>query len=335
MKRWTLLNAFLLLSLLSGLILAGCGGPASPVSTPLPTATATPRSTPLPPVPTAVPLASEDSPLIVLMRPEGTRRSSASSAQALGDLIQELTGLVVEIELVDSYGEISTRLCGAEPVAGWLDGLTYGVAARQGGADPALQVERDDATGYRVDLLMSAELAGDETTVEDIGALAGQTFCRLSSEDVATWLVPGLMLQAAGVDPLYGLEGVLDVADSNAIISAIYNDECQAGAVPNRYFPNRASSELRALEDLRDKVVAAQSSPELPYGILLYSQTVPLNVRIPLTDVFFQIAASSEHEETLAAILQQDSLERVDESDFVDLRAFLQSSGLDLILLGE
>jgi len=335
MKRWTGLNAFLLLSLLGGLILAACGGPSTPPPTPLPTATATPRSTPLPPVPTAVPLASEDNPLTILMRPEGTRRASAGSAQALGELIQELTGLVVEIELADSYGEISARLCGAEPVAGWLDGLTYGVAAIQGCADPALQVRRANATGYRVDLLISAELAGDDVTAEDIGALAGQTLCRLSSEDVATWLVPGLMLQAAGVDPLYGLAGVLAVADSDAIISAIYNDECQAGAVPNRYFPSRVSSELRALDDLRDRVAVVQSSPELPYDILVYSQTVPLNVRIPLTDVFFQIAASSEHKQTLAAILQQDSLARVDESDFDDLRTFLQSSGLDLTLLVE
>jgi len=335
MKRWTGLNAFLLLSLLGGLMLAACGGPSTPPPTPLPTATATPRSTPLPPVPTAVPLASEDNPLTILMRPEGTRRASAGSAQALGELIQELTGLVVEIELADSYGEISARLCGAEPVAGWLDGLTYGVAAIQGCADPALQVRRANATGYRVDLLISAELAGDDVTAEDIGALAGQTLCRLSSEDVATWLVPGLMLQAAGVDPLYGLAGVLAVADSDAIISAIYNDECQAGAVPNRYFPSRVSSELRALDDLRDRVAVVQSSPELPDGSLVYSQSVPLNVRIPLTDVFFQIAASSEHKQTLAAILQQDSLARVDESDFDDLRTFLQSSGLDLTLLGE
>ena len=151
-----------------------------------------------------------------------------------------------------------------------------------------------------------------------------------------TWLVPSLMLRAADVDPLYGLAGVLDVADYDAIASGIYNGDCQAGAVPYRTFPNRLGSELRALDDLRDKMAVVESSPEIPYGVMVYPQTVPLNVRIPLTDVFFQIAANSEQAGvSWTPILAQDSLLRVQPDDFAALRDFMSATGLDFAALGE
>lgn len=335
MKRWPVLTTALILVVVLSLLLAACGGPSTPTPTPLPTATATPRSTPLPPVPTAVPLGSEDNPLTILMVPQGTRRATVGADEALAELILELTGLTVNVELADSDGAIVSRLCSAEPVVGWVGGVAYMVAEAQGCADPALAIRRDGATGFRADLLIQTEIAGDEVTAADVAALDGQTLCRLGSDDVLSWLVPSLMLRAAGVDPLYGLDGVLDVEDNDAIVAAIYNGDCQAGALPYRTFPNRLSSDLRALEDLRDKVAVVESSPEIPYGVMVYPQTVPLNVRIPLTDVFFQIAANSDQADILQTILEQESLVRVQPDDFDALRNFMGATGLDFTALGE
>ena len=335
MKRWPVLTTAMILVVVMALLLAACGGPSTPTPTPLPTPTATPRSTPLPPVPTAIPLGTEDNPLTILMVPQGARRAAVGSVTALADLIQELTGLTVNVVLADSDGEVVSQLCGAEPVVGWLGGVAYMVAEAQGCAEPALAIRRDSATGFRAELLIQTEITGDEVTQADVAALADQTLCRLSSDDVLTWLVPSLMLRAAGVDPLYGLAGVLDVADYDAIASGIYNGDCQAGAVPYRTFPNRLGSELRALDDLREKIAVVESSPEIPYGVMVYPQTVPLNVRIPLTDVFFQIAASNEQAAILTPILAQDSLLRVQPDDFDALRDFMSATGLDFAALGE
>jgi phosphonate transport system substrate-binding protein len=335
MKRWPVLTTALILVILLSLLLAACGGPSTPTPTPLPTATATPRSTPLPPVPTAIPLGSEDNPLTILMVPQGTRRQATGSDDALADLILELTGLNVNVELADSDGAIVSQLCSADPVVGWLGGVAYMVAEAQGCADPALAIRRENATGFRVDLLIQTEITGDAVTESDVAALADKTLCRLGSDDVLTWLVPSLMLRSAGIDPLYGLDGVLDVEDYDAIAAGIYNGDCQAGAVPYRTFPNRLGSALRSLEDLRDKVAVVESSPEIPYGVMVYPQTVPLNVRIPLTDVFFQIASNSEQAATLQPILEQDSLVRVQPDDFDTLRGFMGATGLDFTALGE
>jgi ABC-type phosphate/phosphonate transport system substrate-binding protein len=320
---------------LAGLILAGCGGQATPERTPLPTATATPRSTPLPVVATEVPLASTDRPLTVLMLPHDPEDVASDAADDLAAQITDLAGLAVDVELVNSYGEIVARLCSADPVAGWVDGVAYLVAATQGCADPALLVERDGDTGYEVDLLIATDITGNEVSEDDISALAGETLCRLSDQDDITWFVPSLMLYAAGINPLYDLDAVIDVEDYDALVAAIYAGECQAGAVPSGYFPRQLDVELRSQEDLTDEVAVLRSSPTMAYDILVYPQTVPLNVRIPLTDVFFQIAASRTEARVLTDILGQDGVERVDAGDFDNLRAFVAASGLDLAAMGD
>jgi ABC-type phosphate/phosphonate transport system substrate-binding protein len=320
---------------LAGLLLSACGGPPTPTLTPLPTLTPTPRSTPLPEVPTAVPLASEDNPLTLMMVPQGSQNVTSSAGDDLATLIGELTGLNVEVDLVDSYGEIVAQLCSANPVAGWLDGISYVVAEAQGCADPALQVERDGAPGFRVEMLMGAQYVGDELSPEDVGRLSGETLCRINSEDSVSWLMASLILQAAGINPLYDLNDIVDVDDYDAMIAAIYDDECQGGAVPFGHFENEIGSDLKALEDLAGVVAVVSESPVVPYDIFVYPQTVPLNVRIPLTDVLVQISANREQSAVLAGILASDGVERVDRSDFDDFREFMESTGYDFTVLGE
>ncbi len=194
-RRAPTLRAGVLVVVLVGLFTAACGG-GTPTPTLLPTATPTPRSTPLPEVPTAVPLASEERPLTVLMVPQGTRRAAVPAADDLEAAIVELTGLRVEVQLADSYGEILARLCSATPVVGWLDGFALLAAEAAGCADPALQVLRARRAGFQVALLVSAGFAGDEIDAGDLAQLGGQRVCRAAGEDTA-WL-PAIWRSWAG-----------------------------------------------------------------------------------------------------------------------------------------
>lgn len=332
MNRQAALYQGVALSALLGvaLVLSACGGVASgPLPTAFPTATPTPRSTPLPEVPTEVPLATAGNPLVILMLPQAGRLAAEDASQTLEALILDLAGLMVDIQPVNSYGEIVAQLCSANPVVGWVDGLAYVVAEAQGCADPALLVERGGATGFSVDLLAASELSAT-----DPGDLEGRTLCRLNSEDVASWFLPGLMLQTEGVNPLYDLEGVVEVEDYDALVAAIYDGACDAGGVPRGYLDD-VGGEVAAREDLREVVAVLAGSPEVPYDLLVYPQTVPLNVRIPLNDVFVELAASDQNAAILYDILAQDAILRVTRVDLAAFRAFMDDTGLNFAALGE
>ncbi|MBN2471956.1 MAG: PhnD/SsuA/transferrin family substrate-binding protein [Anaerolineae bacterium] len=318
--------------LLAAMTLAACGGPITPTPIPLPTATATPRSTPLPEVPTAVPLASEERPLVLYLLAQGETPDEEQAA-ALAAQIGELSGLTVQVAFAESYGEIVAQLCSASPAAGWLDGLAYVAAEAQGCADPALEIRRGRAAGYRVDLLVNADIAGEIPDAGDIPALAGRDFCRVSATDEVSWLVGGLLLQRGGVDPFYDLDEIIDVEDYDALVEAVYDGQCMAGAVPADYMQDDLSEELSELEDLEERILVVETSAEIPYGLLVYPQTVPLNVRIPLNEVFVQLVADDD--DVLEMLPALDDLEPVTRADFDDLRAFMQETGLDFTALGE
>ncbi len=314
------------------MLLAACGGPSTPPPTPLPTATATPRSTPLPEVPTAIPLASEERPLTLVLAVPG-EEADADRAQALAEQITALSGLVVEVVLVEGYGDVVARLCSAAPAAGWLDGLTYLAAEAQGCADSTLQITRGrSTTGYRVDLLMNSDIAGEIPDPGDIPALAGRDFCRLSATDEVSWLVAGLLLQRGGVNPLYDLDEIIEVDDYDALVEAVYDGRCTGGAVPAGYLRDGLGDELSELEDLQERILVVETSAEIPFGVLVYPQTVPLNVRIPLDDVFVQLAADQADELDLLPAL--DDLQPVTRADFDDLREYFAATGLDFTALG-
>lgn len=325
--------SLILIVVLAGTLLAACASP-TPTPPPLPTATATPRSTPLPAVPTAVPLASADRLLPIYIVPRNNEATDDDAA-ALTAQIVELTGLNVEVRLAAHDGVVMTTLCSANPAVGWLSGIGFVAAEAQGCADPALQVEQDRATGNAVDMLMNADLVGEIAAAGDMLALAGREFCRLNSQDRVSWLVASLILDNAGVDPLYDLGDVVDVADFDALVTAIYEGDCFGGAVPAGYLDDGVSDELAALEDLAGRVQIVDTSPEIPFGVMVYPQTVPLNVRIPLDDAFAQIASDDAQAEVLAALLGQDDLKRATQEDFETLREFAIGSGLDFTALGE
>jgi len=332
-RRAPSLRAGVLVVFLVGLLATACGG-GTPTPTPLPTATPTPRSTPLPEVPTAVPLASEERPLTVLMVPQETRRAAVPAAGDLETLIADLTGLKIEIQLVDSYGQILAALCSATPAVGWLDGFALVAAEAAGCADPALQVTRGNRAGFQVEMLISAEFAGDTADADDLARLEGRRVCRAAGED-ATWLAAELMLRAAGVSPTADLEAIVEVEGYDAVVAGIYNGDCEAGAVPAGYLRSGAGEEVQALEDLTTRLAMVAASPLIPYNVLVYPPTVPLHIRIPLSDVFLQIAADEAQAGVLAGILGQGALQRVTADDFAAFREFALASGLDFVALGE
>ncbi|MFC1959295.1 phosphate/phosphite/phosphonate ABC transporter substrate-binding protein [Chloroflexota bacterium] len=329
---WSVLVVMLVIALL----LAACGpGEVLPTMTPMPSATATPRSIPLPEVLTAIPLASEDRPLTILMLPQGARRAAATANEDLATLIQELTGLTVEVQLVNTYGEIVVQLCGSTPVVGWLDGPALIVAEAQGCADPALLVERGGATGYQVEMVMNTRHVGNEPDPEDVAQMADETLCRVVGDAAADWQIVELLLRTGGVNPLTDLDEIIDVEDYDALVTAVYENECAGGVLPAGTYPRELGAELRAIEDLQEDVALITTSPEIPYDSLVYPQTVPLNVRIPLTDIFMQISVDEENAATLSSILEQDRLQRVDGADFAEFRAFMAATGLDFAALGD
>lgn len=253
-----------------------------------------------------------------------------NAATALEEALAEQTGLTVEVVPVQSYAEAFGALCGVglgEVNIIWVDGVTYAAAHAEGCGIPSLMVERgrgnNAATGEVVQVI-----ANNEAEITGMDDLGDRTFCRLGYDDLYSWLIPSVMLQMNGVNPLTDLEAINDYEDETELLEAIAAGDCDVGALPETEFEDLANA------DIRDAVSVLDESVSIPYAIMMYPPETPLGVRIAVEDAMLAIAGGSGAA-ALEDLLGQDELVRVDADDLSDVRAFFESAGLDLAQLND
>ncbi len=310
------------LSTLIALTLAACGagGPATPVYVP-PVYTPTPLSLPLPPVETQVPFGSADRPYkVVIVPPEG----SAASARPLQTFLgQRLPEQVITVEVVSKPSEALTALCGETPVAAWVDGWTMLAAGAQGCGQPVLKIQRGKGsaakTGTRSDLIVS-----NASRVSAVAGFKGRAYCRLNDQDLASWILPVVMMRSAGnFDPLQDFSGMRDVSDYTTLVGEVSNNHC-VGAIPAGTL-----DDYTAGRNLDVKVLENVTSPEIPYGGLVISRTMPPIMADQLKSLF------SRNLDKLKGLVEADALVEATPAELTSVQQFLQGAGFDLARMSQ
>lgn len=292
------------------------------------TATATPRSTPLPAVATEVPPGTEGNPIRMLINPPGV--VTAAQIAAFEEALQEQSALVVEVVVVERYAEALAALCGSRPtnvVVAWLDGITLQAAVAQNCGQPVMQVERGARTS-RTSGEAGQIITSRDSGISAVRGLASRTFCRLSADDYYSWLVPTLMLRAGGVDPVNNLEAVVDYDSRNELIQAVIDGDCDAAGIAKTAFDS-----LRSVQ--KDGLATIGTTPPLPYAVLLYPLSLPLGERIRLDNALLGMVLETDGSAAMKPLLNQDGLARVEEDNLRSLSDFLNSTGLDFAQLGQ
>lgn len=344
------------LMIMIAVVLVACGGSDESDATAVPTRfvpTATPRSTPLPPVATAVRLGTTADPLrLVFIVPSADMSSTTlpEIEQALNDGLanERLTqlGLVmtIEVQTVENASVALDAVCGSERALAWVDAFTY-VAARQTcDAQPLLRVQRtaavehlpddiqpDTADGVSFDVVLDATLDPLPSTLTD---LSGLTFCRINAQDTVSWVYPALALQAVGQNPISDVGTIVEVEDFPALLLAVATsvDEggCDVGAIPEGTF-----AELVALEDVvdadlrQDDFALLQNTwPTVPHEILIApaSAVLPADL-LDSTVTQLEAVATSAAAENLAELLSYDTIEPATEAEFRSFVNWLDDTG--------
>lgn len=261
---------------------------------------------------------------MTIVQPRGAvRQSELDRAEtAVEEALLEESGLVVDVELVESDADGVAALCNVDgsPDVAWVSGLGYVAASAQGCGEPALMVERGAgrqvSTGEEVQIIVN-----DELEASDVGGLVGETFCRVGYDDVFTWLVPTLILRAGGVTDL---PEAVDVADVEALIQAVAEGEnCTAGGLTAADFEQFGG-------DAAESVRALNRTAAIPYAVLMLPPQLPLDTRTRLVDGLLDMADS----DALETLLEQDGLARVEDDSLNEFDSFIRSTGIDFAQLG-
>ena len=274
-------------------------------------------------------LGTEENPIVWAFVPSGDTQQISAGGRAVADMIFDRTGLVVEPSVATEYAGVIEALQSDPPSAHMtsLATFAYVVAADRGVVEAALVSVRYGRPFYDGQII-----AGVDSGIEKLADLDGKSFARPDPLSTSGWIIPALMMRAAGVDPDTDLSQVVDAGGHTGVVTAIYNGDVDAGAT----FVDARGNVEEDFPDVYDRVKVVEVSIPIPNDGVQFHPSVPEEIREQIIVALLDIAETEEGVEALSTAYQWQALERHGDDFYDPFRQVLQSSGVDAMsLLGD
>lgn len=306
----------------------------SPTSTPLPpTPTPTPTETATPtPEPTATesPISEQPggTPLAVETQPLGTGENPIRMAileqadmptTTMNDLvtaIKSFAGIDFEFVITENNAAVADLLCAGEVHIGVLDTPNYLSAHEQGCANVSLVAEVDGSPFHLGQIVTRVD-----SGISSLADLAGASFCRPFETSYSGWVVPGMQIQLEGINPETDLAEIVDAGNDSAVISAVYDGECLAGATHK----GAESTVLDDYPDVEDVIIVIAETPRIPNENISFLPGIPNDIQVALTNAILFVKNYNDGE-VIREIFGWDGLFSSDDSLYNPIRELITSA---------
>jgi len=268
-------------------------------------------------------LGSEENPIIWSFVPSGEMERVAGGAQTVADLLTEETGLYFETNVATEYAGVIEAMCSDPPEAhmGSLATFAYVLAADRGCAEAELVSVRYGGPTYNGQIIVRAD-----SGINALTDLAGKTFCRPDPLSTSGWIIPNLTLRAAGINPESDLAEIVDAGSHDAVVAAVYNGDCDAGAT---YVDARGTVE-EDYADVMDVVTIIEVTEDIPNDGVQFVPAVSAEMRAKIVDGLLAIAETEAGQEALDTAYQWAALEKHDDTFYDPFRQVLQAAGMNI-----
>ena len=266
-------------------------------------------------------LGTEKNPIILSFVPSGDTPDIIESAEEIAKLLSDKTGYVIEGNVATSYTAVVEAMCSGKAHMGTLATFAYVLANEKCGVDCALVSVRYGRPFYNGEII-----AGVDTGIKTLADLKGKSMCWVDAASASGYIVPSIMVKAAGVDPDTDLAQQTEVGGHDGVALAVYNGDCDAGAC---YIDARDKIE-DDYPDVKEKTIVIAESPEIPNDGLQFVKDFPPEMREKIVKAFLDIMATDEGVEAMGLAYGWAEVMEKGDSFYDDFRAVLDASGVDV-----
>ncbi len=289
-------SRFLIVGLIAVLLLAGCGGAK---------------------------LGTADNPIVWAFVPSGETETVTTGAEELSALLEDETGYVFDILVTTENASAIEAMCSdpAEAQMSSLNTFSYVLANERCGVETELVAARYGSPTYNGQIIVNAD--SGISTIED---LKGKTFCRPDPLSTSGWIIPDLTMRAAGLDPQSDLAEIVDAGSHDAVVSAVYNGDCDAGAT---YVDARSTIE-EDNPDVMDKVLVIGLTEDIPNDGVQFIAGMDAEMKQTIVDALLAISETEEGQAALDTAYSWAALEAHGDDFYDPFRQVLQAAGLNI-----
>ncbi|MBN2118046.1 MAG: phosphate/phosphite/phosphonate ABC transporter substrate-binding protein [Anaerolineales bacterium] len=265
-------------------------------------------------------LGTEENPILWVFVPSREGEEVTTAAEGVADMLHEKTGLYFKTFVATDYTAAIEAECSDPPKAhmGSLATFALITAADRGCAEPALVASRRGSTSYTGQIIASAD--SGITTLADI---KGKTFCATEPSSTSGWIIPSVMLRAAGLD----LETDITVTYAgghDAAVLGVYNGDCDAGAS----FVDARTLIEGDYPDVMEKVNVVEVSIPIPNDGVQFANSFDPEMKQQIVAALLEIAGTEEGKAALNAAYQWDGLEAHGNEFYDPFRQLLDAAGI-------
>jgi phosphonate transport system substrate-binding protein len=266
-------------------------------------------------------LGTQENPIIMSFVPSGDTQEIIAGGQQIAQMITDKTGLVVQANVGTDFAAVREAMGAGQAQIGWLNTFNYVLAHEKYGVEAALATERFGLTTYKAQIIVRAD--SGITSLED---LRGKTMCWVDPNSTSGYIIPRIMLQAAGINPDTDFATTVEAGSHNNVVTAVYNGDCDAGAT---YSDARSSVEAD-LPDVKDVIVVLATSIDIPNDNVSFIKDFPADKRAQIVQALLDIAQSEEGQAALQTVYSISGLQVIDDSFYDGFRAQLSQAGIDI-----
>lgn len=266
-------------------------------------------------------LGTKDNPLILSFVPSGDTPDIIESAEEIAKLLSEKTGYVIEGNIATSYVAVIEAMCSGKAHMGTLATFAYILAHEKCGVECALVSARYGRAYYNGEII-----AGVDTGIKTLADLKGKTMCWVDAASTSGYIIPRIMLMAAGVDPDKDLAQQTEAGGHDAVALAVYKGDCDAGAC----YIDARDKIIDKYPDVMEKTIVIAESPEIPNDGLQFIKDIPPEMKQKIVKAFLEIMATDEGVAAMGLAYGWQAVIEKDDSFYDDFRKVLDASGIDV-----
>jgi phosphonate transport system substrate-binding protein len=278
-----------------------------------------------PPIP-KVELGTAEDPIVLSMVPSGDTEEILQGGEEITQLLAEKTGLVFDVNVATSYAAVIEAMGAKKAHMATLATFSYLLAHEKYGVDAALVSVRYGSPYYKGQII-----AGVDTGIQTLEDLKGKTMCWVDATSTSGYIVPRVMILAAGVDPDTDLAQQVEAGSHDNVVLSVYRGDCDAGAT----FVDARGNVADEFPDVNDKVVVVAESAEIPNDGLQFVADFPADLRRQIVAAFVELMQTEEGKAAMQKAYQWSEVIEKDDSFYDGFRATLNASGVDIAELGQ
>src|SRR5436309_4168843 len=314
-------------ALAAGLVIAACGGTATP-----PTATEAAKAS------TGPRIGSFDRPVVLAFTPSQEAATIATNGAAIKAALERATGLAWKVTVMSSYAAQVEGMCSGQIDVGFFAPLQMTLLLDRACGSPVLGALRNetklDGSVVLSPTYQSQILVRADSGITDLNGLKGKKFAFVDTLSASGYVFPTLTIKnKTGQDPktFFASNGIIFAGGHPQAALAVYNKQVDGAAM----YIDARDLVAAANPDIKTATKVIEKAGPIPNDGVALRKVFPDDLGKQVTGALTDYVKSDDGKKVVYTLYQWDGLQTVDAKFFDPMNEAAKLAGVDVEKLAQ